>query len=180
MFKLYPVFFLLVTALQIHAESIDRYGLGRAPSAEEIKLWDIDIMPDGKQLPAGSGTADQGRLVYREKCLSCHGENGQGGVNDKLVGINDPDTNFATDMQAVRAIGNYWPYATTLYDYIYRAMPHTSPGSLETDEVYGLVAYLLYLNGIIDKDKAMNPNTLTEVRMPAKYRFYWSDEVIEE
>ena len=180
MFKKHLVLLLLAITLPIHAQATDRYGLGRTPTAEEIKQWDIDIMPDGKQLPSGSGTVDEGRLVYQEKCLSCHGEEGQGGVNDKLVGIDQPETDFATDMQVVRTIGNYWPYATTLYDYIYRAMPHTSPGSLETDEVYSLVAYLLYLNGIIDKEKEMNPATLPEVQMPANHRFYWSDEVSKE
>lgn len=133
-------------------------------------------MPDGKQLPVGSGTVVEGKDVYQEKCLSCHGEEGKNGINDQLVAKYDPDIRFATDVGAVRTIGNYWPYATTLYDYIYRAMPQTAPGTLTADEVYSLVAYLLFLNEIIDRDVEMNPDSLPKVVMPASMMFYWSEE----
>lgn len=174
------IFFIIVlSALPCHllAEHPDRFGFGRTPSEAEVRQWDIDIMPDGTGLPQGRGTAPYGMQIYREKCLSCHGQDGVGGVNDQLVGKYDPDIVFAKDMTAVRTIGNYWPYATTLYDYIYRAMPHTAPGTLEANEVYSLVAYLLFLNDIIDKDQEMDKDTLPQVVMPAKQLFYWSDEV---
>lgn len=171
---------LLICPVCLQAEQPDRFGFGRSPTLEEIKRWDFDIMPDGKQLPPGEGSVTEGEAVYQEKCMSCHGKDGRGGVNDQLSGEYSPGINFATDMQAVRTIGNYWPYATTLYDYIYRAMPYSEPGSLTADEVYGLVAYLLYINGVIDREKIMNAGTLPEVTMPARHLFYWSDEAGSE
>ena len=169
---------LLVAACnQVYAEQPGRFGFGHSPSAAEIKQWDTDITPDGRQLPAGTGTADRGREIYQAKCLSCHGDAGQGGSNDRLVGKYDAHINFARDTQVVRTIGNYWPYATTLYDYINRAMPFTTPGTLTPDEVYSLVAYLLYLNGIINHDTEMSAVSLPQVVMPARQLFYWSDEV---
>src|SRR3990172_1098591 len=168
---------LLLFVTHAHAEQPDRFGFGRTPSADEIRLWDIDIMPDGRQLPPGRGTAEQGQAIYTAKCSSCHGAEGQGGTNDRLVGAFKPVINFATDLQAVRTIGNYWPYATTLYDYIYRAMPHTTPGTLSPDEVYALVAYLLYRNDVIDQNTEMNADSLPQVAMPARQLFYCSDEV---
>ncbi len=171
------IIILLAGSVDAIAEQPDRFGIGRTPSAEEIKQWDIDIMPDGRQLPPGRGTAEQGQAIYIAQCSSCHGAEGQGGANDRLVGAFNPVINFATDLQAVRTIGNYWPYATTLYDYIYRAMPHTTPGTLSADEVYALVAYLLYRNDVIDQNTEMNADSLPQVVMPARQLFYWSDEV---
>lgn len=134
-------------------------------------------MPDGRQLPPGKGSVDRGRKIYQEKCQSCHGEEGKGGPNDRLVGKFNTKINFSTDTRVVRTIGSYWPYATTLYDYINRAMPFTTPGTLTSDEVYSLVAYLLFLNGIIDQDTVMNAASLPQVVMPARHLFYWSDEI---
>ncbi len=107
-----------------------RFGLGRAAAAAEIKAWDIDVMPDGDGLPPGSGTPAGGAKIYARKCAACHGPSGTEGPFDRLVG---------RDRAPVRTIGNYWPYATTLYDYIHRAMPLAAPGSLTPDEVYSLV-----------------------------------------
>ena len=168
---------LLIYSLSVTAVQPRQFGFGRTPSAAEIKQWDIDIMPDGRQLPSGSGSVERGRTIYQAKCQACHGEAGKGGPNDRLVGKFDPEINFAKDTRAVRTIGSYWPYATTLYDYINRAMPFTNPGSLQPDEVYSLVAYLLFLNGIIDQDTVMNAASLPQVVMPARHLFYWSDEV---
>ena len=168
---------LLAWSVSATAEQPRHYGFGRAPSAAEIKQWDIDIMPDGKQLPPGSGSAARGKEIYQTKCLACHAQEGKGGPNDRLAGKYNPAVNFATDTRAARTIGSYWPYATTLYDYINRAMPFTNPGSLKPDEVYSLVAYLLFLNGIIDQDTVMNATSLPRVVMPAMHLFYWSDEV---
>ena len=171
------IIILLVACASAAAGQPHRFGFGRTPSAKEIRQWDIDIMPDGKQLPPGGGTAQRGKIVYVKKCLSCHGEAGRGGANDQLAGSYDPAINFATDMKAVRTVGSYWPYATTLYDYINRAMPFNAPGSLSTGEVYSLVAYLLSLNGIIAPDDEINADSLPGIVMPARHLFYWSDEV---
>ena len=168
---------LLLCSVTVHAGQPRQFGFGRTPSAEEIRRWDIAIMPDGRQLPAGHGTVTQGKEIYQAKCQSCHGVQGTGGPNDQLAGAYDSRINFATDTRATRTIGNYWPYATTIYDYISRAMPQTAPGSLTPDEVYSLTAYLLYLNRIIDADSEINRDSLPRIVMPARHLFYWSDEV---
>jgi cytochrome c len=149
------------------------YGFGRPATAEEIAAWDIDVNPDGVGLPAGSGTVAQGRTVYAVKCVACHGATGKEGPYDQLVG-REPREGFPFGRDpraATRTIGNYWPYATTLYDYVLRAMPFDRPGSLEPNEVYGLVAYLLYLNEIVPENAVMDARTLPLVVMPARDRF---------
>lgn len=142
-------------------------GLGRTPTAQEIQAWDIAIGPDGKELPPGQGTAQQGAGVYLERCAACHGETGVEGPQDVLVG---GQGSLATD-EPLRTIGSYWPYATTVYDYIFRSMPFYEPGSLSPDEVYALTAYLLHLNGIIDENVVINADTLPKVRMPNRTGF---------
>ncbi len=148
------------------------FGFGRTATAQEIKAWDIDVMPDGTGLPPGSGTVAQGAEVYRKKCTMCHGATGKEGPFDQLVGREPrPGFPFGRDPTLTRTIGNYWPYATTLYDYINRAMPLTAPGSLEPDEVYSLVAYLLFRNEIVPESVVINAQTLPGVVMPARDRF---------
>src|SRR3989449_8717032 len=139
-----------------------RFGLGRAATAAEIKAWDIDVMPDGDGLPPGSGTPAGGVKIYTRKCAACHGPSGTEGPFDRLVG---------RDQGPARTIGNYWPYATTLYDYVHRAMPLGAPGSLAPDEVYSLVAYLLWRNEIIPETAVIDARTLPRVVMPARGRF---------
>jgi cytochrome c len=136
-------------------------GIGRAATPEDIRKIDIDVMPDGRGLPPGRGTVAEGAAVYAAKCQSCHGPKGEGGKFDRLVG-KDP---------AVKTIGNYWPYATTIYDYTFRSMPFMQPGTLTPDEVYGVVAYLLHLNEIVPADAVMDASSLPQVKMPAKDRF---------
>ena len=154
----------------------ERFGIGRTPDPGEIEKWDIDIAPDGKNLPNGQGTIGNGERVYVAKCLSCHGPDGKDGINDQLVGEFSADDDLAADTSLPRTIGNYWPYATTLYDYIYRAMPMNTPGTLSADEVYSLVAYLLYLNGVVPENTIMDAATLPSIEMPANQLFYWSEE----
>ena len=149
-----------------------RFGFGRPATAAEIMAWDIDVTPDGHGLPPGGGTAAQGREMYADRCELCHGPNGEGQPFDQLVG-REPRNGFpfGNEPSLVRTIGNYWPYATTLYDYTFRAMPFDDPGTLEPDEVYSLTAYLLFLNDIIAEDAVMNADTLPQVDMPARDKF---------
>jgi cytochrome c len=142
-------------------------GLGRTPTVAEIQAWDIAIGPDGKELPAGQGTAREGAALYRAKCAMCHGENGNEGPQDVLIG---GQGSLAT-ARPVRTIGSFWPYATTVYDYIYRAMPLYAPGSLPPHEVYALTAYLLFRNGIIGEDDKINAQTLPKIIMPNRKGF---------
>lgn len=155
------------------AQSEDaKFGFGRTPTDAEIKAWDIDVTPDGTGLPEGEGTVKKGEELYYQLCASCHGVTGTEGPNDQLVG-RDPREGFPFgETQGLpRTIGNYWPYATTLYDYTNRAMPFDEPGSLEPDEVYSLVAFLLHKNEIIEEDVVIDKNSLPEVTMPARDRF---------
>jgi cytochrome c len=126
-------------------------NLGKPLTPTEIAAWDINILPDGTGLPPGSGTPAEGGRIYSAKCSSCHGESGKGGTNAKLVG-NDPIKN----MDSEKTIANFWPYATTLFDYIRRAMPWRQPRSLTNEEVYALTAYILSLNKLIGENEAMN------------------------
>jgi cytochrome c len=147
-------------------------GIGRAATPEEIARIDIDVRPDGKGLPDGKGTVLEGAKVYAAKCQSCHGANGAGGSADRLVDRESgKNWDFATNAKLVKTVGNYWPYATTLYDYTNRAMPFMQPGTLTPPETYALVAYILNLNKIVPDDAVMDRTTLPKVVMPSKDRF---------
>ena len=152
----------------------DRFGFGTPATREEIRLADTDVTPDGRGLPHDSGTVSQGESVYRLRCVACHGATGTEGPFDPLVGREPGDGfPFGRDPNFLdkRTIGNYWPYATTLYDYINRAMPFDAPGSLSSSEVYSVVAYLLYRNQVIPGNAVVNDRTLPLVPMPARDRF---------
>ncbi|MDA1082243.1 MAG: cytochrome c [Gemmatimonadetes bacterium] len=154
-----------------------RYELGRAATAAEIAAQDIDIGPDGLGLPAGSGTVAQGAMVFGAQCASCHGVRGEGiSPFPQLIG-REPRAGFpfGRDPRAVKTIGNYWPYATTLFDYVRRAMPQLTPGSLSDDEVYAVTAWLLAQNEVIAGDVVLNAETLRLVKMPARDRFVVDD-----
>lgn len=142
-------------------------GLGVPLTEAQIAAWDLTIAPDGAGLPAGSGTVSQGEAIYAVKCIACHGADGAGQPNDQLVGGHGT----LTSPSPVRTVGSYWPYATTVFDYIRRAMPLTEPQTLAADEVYALTAYLLELNGIIDADETMDAQTLPRVVMPNRDSF---------
>lgn len=152
------------------AGAADKFGFGSTPTATEIAAIDIDAMPDGRGLPAGSGSVKAGETVYMERCAACHGENlegvkGTGGA--ALIGgrgsIGTPKTK--------KTVESYWPYASTLFDYVRRAMPFNEPGSLTTDEVYAVSAFVLAKGKIVAEDAVMNADTLAKVEMPNKDGF---------
>src|SRR5215468_4185215 len=143
-------------------------NLGRPISPEDLASWDISIGPDGAGLPPGSGTVRQGEAVFSARCQACHGEKGAGTPNDRLVG---GQGSLPGDKPPVKTIGSYWPYATTLFDYIRRAIPLNESKSRTNDEVYGVVAYLLNLNGIIAEGETMNAQSLQKVTMPNREGF---------
>lgn len=150
------------------------FGFGSAATEADIANVDIDVAPDGAGLPDGKGTPADGENVYASKCASCHGATGrEGGIGPALVSEPGPYTPGAP-----RTIGSYWPHATTLYDYIYQAMPFDRPGSLQPDEVYAVVAYLLNQNQIIGDTDEMNATTLPQVQMPNRNQFKacWPEE----
>lgn len=147
------------------------YGIGEPASAADIAAWNIDVEPDGRNLPPGQGTVAEGAAIYAQTCAVCHGAQGVGKPAPRLVG------GFGTLATAhpVKTVGSYWPYATTVFDYIRRAMPFSHPESLSNDQVYALVAYLLHLNGIVPANAVMNHRTLVAVRMPNRDGFTWHD-----
>lgn len=156
------------------------FGFGRPASPERIAAWDIDVRPDGEGLPPGNGTVAEGEAIYARKCASCHGATGTEGPDARLVGrVPDDGFPFGENWEQWdnKTIGSYWPYATTLWDYIHRAMPQTAPGSLTPDEVYALTAFLLHLNEIIPEDAVMNAESLPRVEMPARERFIVDDRL---
>jgi mono/diheme cytochrome c family protein len=145
-------------------------GLGKPISEPDIKAWDIAVLPDGTNLPAGSGTSTQGARIYAEKCVACHGEGGKGGAAPgagPLVG-GAPLTN---GIETAKTIANYYAYATTVFDYIRRAMPFNAPRSLSDGEVYALTAYILAINKLIGDDDVMDAKTLPRVKMPNRDNF---------
>jgi cytochrome c len=139
-------------------------GLGTPATPDQIQGWDIDVRPDGSGLPQGSGTVAKGESIYAEQCAVCHGEKGQKPEKgfDQLA---DGRGTLAS-AKPVRTVGSNWPYATTVFDYVRRAMPFPSPQSLTPDEVYSVVAYLLYINDIVPREAVLNAQTLPKVRMP--------------
>jgi mono/diheme cytochrome c family protein len=143
-------------------------NLGKAISPEDLAAWDISIGPDGAGLPPGSGTPQQGEAVFTMKCQACHNAKGAGQPNDRLVG---GQGTLAGDKPAIKTVGSYWPYATTMFDYVRRAMPFPESKSLSNDELYSVVAYVLNLNGIVPDDAVMNAETLPKVRMPNRDGF---------
>ena len=143
------------------------FDFGRPATIEEIKLWDIDVRPDGKGLPDGSGTVERGKSVFADNCAACHGDNGLGGIKDRLVGGRG---SLASSMP-VKTVGSFWPYATTLFDYIRRAMPYQEPGALSVDDTYAVAAYILQLNGIIPADGKLDKDNLPRARMPNRDGF---------
>ncbi|WP_144114102.1 c-type cytochrome [Paraburkholderia sp. BCC1886] len=143
------------------------HDIGTPVTEQDLAAWNIDIGPDGRGLPAGSGDVATGAHVFAEKCAACHGAEGQGGLGDPLVG----GLGSLASAKPKRTVGSYWPYATTLFDYIRRAMPYNAPQSLSADEVYAVSAFLLNRNGIVPADTRLDAASLPRVVMPNRNGF---------
>jgi len=149
-------------------QRVGLYGYGHPISATEIAGWDIDIRPDGVGLPPGNGSVEQGEWLYEEQCAECHGSFGEGvGRYPVLAG----GEGSLQDARPSKTVGSYWPYTTTLFDYIRRTMPFTQPQSLSDDETYALTAYVLYLNDLVDDDLVLNQHNLATITLPNQANF---------
>ncbi len=166
--KLFMCLACVVLAADAQAQSrAQAPQLGTPMSKADVAKWDITVFPDGRGLPPGHGTAKEGRVLYLQKCASCHGDQGQGATAEDLVSGPTPPTAGHPN----KAIGSYWPYATTIFDFVRRAMPPSAPGSLSSDELYALTAYLLAANKIISESDEMDALSLPKVEMPNRNGF---------
>jgi cytochrome c len=145
----------------------ERYNLGRPVTPADIAAWNIDVSGDGAGLPAGRGSVAEGRALFAEVCSACHGDKGQGGVADVLVG----GRGTLATAKPIKTIGSFWPYAPTVFDYVNRAMPFNAPQSLTPDKVYAVTAYLLFLNGIVPEDTTLDAISLPKIEMPNRGGF---------
>lgn len=159
---------LIVASGSALAQAQEKAQFGRVATPEEVESWDITVEPNGAGLPHGSGTAKQGEAVYAAKCLACHGEKGAGGSALRLAGIKGTVGNKDT---IVKTIGTFWPYATTVFDYVFTSMPYQETKSLTHDETYAVTAYLLHINGIIGENDKIDAHTLPKVKMPNRDHF---------
>ena len=153
------------------ADQAPTFGVGRAPSPDELKAIDIDVLPDGRGLPPGKSSAASGKEVYTNRCVTCHGPTGVEGPQEVLAGGRGSLKVTGPSSRPLKSVGSYWPYATTVFDYVRRAMPFAQPHSLSDSEVYAVTAYLLSLNGIIGETDVMNAETLPRVKMPNRDNF---------
>ena len=166
--KLIPILVLIAIGISfLFADTKNTPRLGQEITSEEIAKWDISIFPDGEGLPEGQGSVHEGEKIFQSKCIACHGKNGLGYTADQLAGAQMS----LTSRYPEKTIGSYWPYATTLFDFIRRSMPMDAPGSLTNNETYSLTAYLLYLNNLFDEDGRMTAKELAEVKMPNQNGF---------
>ncbi|MGY2047874.1 c-type cytochrome [Methylobacterium sp. JK268] len=157
----------LAACLAVAAEGPGPHRLGRPADPAAIAAWDIDVRADGAGLPPGRGSVAEGRALFASRCAGCHGAAGEGGAADRLVG----GRGTLASAKPVRTVGSYWPYATTLFDYVRRAMPFDAPQSLANPEVYAVSAYLLHLNGILPADAVLDAESLPRVAMPNRDGF---------
>ena len=157
----------IVIAAAVTMAQSPRYGVGRSPTPDEIRGLGSAIAPDGTGLPPGSGTVAAGRTVFASQCARCHGPAGEGDVGPRLTG---GQGTLATP-RPLKTVGSFWPYATTIFDYVRRSMPLNDSKSLTNEEVYAVVAYILQLNGIIAEDATLDAQTLLKVRMPNRDGF---------
>ena len=145
-----------------------QYKLGRPATPEEVRELDISVAPDGSGLPKGRGTVVQGERIYETLCANCHGDRGQGMLQYPALAGGRGTLNSSNPL---RTVGSYWPYATTVWDYIHRKMPYARPGTLTPDQTYAVTAFVLYLNGMLDKEAELNETTLPRVIMPNRNGF---------
>ncbi len=145
-------------------------GLGEPLTEQELESVSLTVLPNGDGLPSGEGDARTGAELYARHCAACHGAEGEGSLNDRLVG----GVGTIGTEAPVRTVGSYWPYATTIFDYVRRAMPYNAPGSLSDDEVYSLTAFLLFANGVIDEGVVIDRRSLPAVEMPNRAGFVHS------
>jgi mono/diheme cytochrome c family protein len=172
MYRTHLFFAAVVIPVALAAGQAGAQSFGQPASQALIADHDLIVSPDGSNLPEGSGSVAEGAIVYAEKCVACHGENGQGGPMDRLSGGMGT---IGTD-NPIKTISSYWPFATTVFDYVRRAMPLNAPQSLSNDEVYAVTAYLLSLDGIVGENALMNAETLPQVEMPNRHGFVWATQ----
>jgi mono/diheme cytochrome c family protein len=165
MYKALSLVLLLAAGL---AAQSPKYKVGRAPTDDEIKAWDISIPPDGTGLPEGKGSAAEGKALYESRCQKCHGAKGEGGDYEQPI-AGGKDT--LKTPKPIKSVGSYWPYATTVWDYVNRAMPFDRPETLTHDQVYSAVAYVLYLNGLVGEKDVLDAKSLPQIKMPNRDGF---------
>ncbi len=169
--KLFVLAMLLAAASVAVAQTPSYSNVGRTPTKEEIQAWDISIGPDGKGLPPGSGTAKEGAPIFASKCAVCHGPAAEGGAIGTRLAGDKALTETLTTLKPVRTVGSYWPFATTIWDYIHRAMPRNQAGTLNPNQIYALTAFILYKSNIIQESDVMDAKTLPKVQMPNRNGF---------
>jgi mono/diheme cytochrome c family protein len=157
---------MLLIAVSLYAQS-PKYGVGRAPTPDEIQQWNISVSPDGKGLPEGRGTAAEGKEMFANRCSRCHGPKGEGKESVALAG----GQGTLKGPKPLRTVGSYWPYATTIFDYVNRAMPFDKPGTLGANQVYALTAHILFLNGLVRENDVIDARTLPQIKMPNREGF---------
>ena len=170
--KIFLMALMLLASLEIAVASERPFGLGRLATSEEVAGWDIDVRPDGKGAPIGSGSAAGGEEVYGERCGACHGEFGEG--IDRWPILAGGFDSLATH-DPIKTVGSYWPYASTVYDYVYRSMPFGEAQSLTYDETYQVVAFILYMNDIIEEDFVLSHENIGKIEMPNRSGFLLPD-----
>jgi cytochrome c len=167
-YKLLVLLASLMAGIAAWAQAPNYKNVGRAPTPDEIRAWDTAVGPAGKELPPGNGTAKEGAEIFAEKCIVCHGPAGQGSqMAPRLVG----GKGTLTTPQPVLTVGSYWAFATTIFDFIYKAMPRGQEGSLKPDQAYALTAFLLYKNDIIKETDTIDAKTLPAIKMPNRDGF---------
>jgi mono/diheme cytochrome c family protein len=160
----------LLCAAATAAGQTSRYNIGTSPAPGELERF-FAVLPDGRGLPPGSGSVEQGKVVYQQQCMACHGESLQGGVADRLIGGRGTLANSDPAKPPMKTIESYWPYVTTIFDYVKRAMPLAAPGSLTDDQIYAVTAYILSEAKIVPPDTVLNASTLAAVKMPNRDGF---------